>query len=141
MRLTALSPSGRAPLSSQHSFRYLAETFSLCLPFSKTCFMLLALQPSRCNLRTAPLLSLSFSLSLSLCPHISQTCFLAFPFSAPPPPQPVSHILLSSTLISPYYSSSELKILHHLCCVPEICVYERERERGGGCWWGAFPSQ
>lgn len=44
VRLTALSPSGRAPLSSLHSFRYLAETFSLCLPFSKTCFMLGALQ-------------------------------------------------------------------------------------------------
>lgn len=51
VQLTALSPCGRAPLSSQHSFRYLAETFSLCLPFSKACFMLGA--PSAVVLQSA----------------------------------------------------------------------------------------
>lgn len=96
MRVTALSPSGRAPLSSLHSFRYLAETFSLCLAFSKTCFMLGALQPSCRSLLAAPLSPcLSFFLPPSLSTHLPNLpphfLFLVTSFASPCRSHPSLH--------------------------------------------------
>lgn len=112
VRLTALSPSGRAPLSSQHSFRYLAETFSLCLPFSKTCFMLGA--PSAVVLLTSPLsVVLSFPpLYLILSAHTSLSK-LAWP---PSPPHPS----IAPPLTSSPSQKSELKVHIVKRCLSEI---------------------
>lgn len=125
MQLTALSPHGRAPLSSQHSFRYLAETFSLCLPFSKACFMLGA--PSAVVLQSAisylPLsgsLSHSTPLSHSPCPHSSPE--LPSCLSPTPPHHPVSHTHLLFTLISKCAPSPELKTSCDMRHSPEICA-------------------
>lgn len=118
MRLTALSPSARAPLSSQHSFRYLAETFSLCLPFSKTCFMLGALQPSRCNLLTA-------SLSLSLSAHTYLPDLLPRFLFLIPLHYLVSHIPLFYTLIFP--RDPQLRRYHATCAASQRCARVKER--------------
>lgn len=107
VQLTALSPPGRAPLSSRHSFRYLAETFSLCLPFSKTCFMPGALQTYCSNLPSPPLF---LSPWLLVSAHTSTG--LASPAFFLKSSDNASYISFSFTLISPHDSSSELRLLH-----------------------------
>ena len=101
VQLTALSPRGRAPLSSQHSFRYLAETFSLCLPFSKTCFMLgappaVVLQSAISYLPLSGSLSHSSSLARSPCPHSSPELPSCLSLTLTPSPRPIPPLFMHS---------------------------------------------
>lgn len=68
MQLTPLSRSGRARLSSRHSFRYLAETFSFSVAFSKTCFIKGVFQPASSLPLSTSFPRVSFSLCVNLLP-------------------------------------------------------------------------
>lgn len=152
MWLTALSPSGLAPLSSQHSFRYLAETFSFCLPFSKTCFMpgalsavvLKSLTPLSPPLSLSPSLSFfhSSSLSHSFCPHSStkpaSSLFFPRPALSHPPSPSMSHP-------SVFHSNFLLQSLFRIEDIAPHVLHPREtgrkRVRTQGSWFMTFRQE
>lgn len=131
MQLTALSPSGCAPLSSQHSFRYLAETFSLCLPFSKTCFMQGA--PSAVALQSPhslPLFLVALSISFSL-PTQQLASSLSLFLLPAPPSACLSH---SAPLYSNFLLQSQLAIedtMTHVLHPRRVCAFETDRKGVG----------
>lgn len=135
VQLTALSPHGRAPLSSQHSFRYLAETFSLCLPFSKACFMLGA--PSAVVLQSAiSYLPLSRSLS-----HSTPLSHSPWPHSSPELPNCLSPPSPCLSFPSLLHSNFQMRsqpwpedILRHAPQPRNMCV--TDRNVGPGLWSG-----